>query len=86
MDIVITLPKVLWLKIVSGEKLVEMRKWYLPSHFNRQTDCIYVVLKGTRRVAGFFKVVSVSGRIRKQAAWHEFGDGLGVTYERYSKY
>lgn len=86
MDIVITLPKDLWLKIVSGEKQYEMRKWSLPKHFDVNSDCIYVVIKGTRRIAGCFKVMGVEGRLKKDEAWLEFGGWLCVSHEWFSKY
>lgn len=86
MDIIITLPKDLWTKIVTGEKSVEMRKWNLPVHFDVTLDHIYVVLKGTRRVVGCFKVERVAYNFVKRAAWEEFGDKLGVSFEWFSKY
>lgn len=86
MDIAITLPKDLWSKIVSGEKKAEMRKWDLPKHFNLKKDSIYVVLKGTRKVVGRFKVEDVDMFFLKECAWNKYGDGLGVSHEWFSKY
>lgn len=57
MDIVITLPQTLWKKIVSGEKSIELRKNF-PKMFRVNSDKIYVILKGTTRVAGYFHVSS----------------------------
>ena len=57
MDIAITLPLDLWKKIVSGEKSIELRKNF-PKEFNVKTDRVYVILKGTRHIAGYFMVSS----------------------------
>ena len=57
MDIAITLPLDLWKKIVSGEKSIELRKNF-PKEFNVKTDRVYVILKGTTRIAGYFMVSS----------------------------
>lgn len=86
MDIIITLPKEMWHKIVIGDKDVEMRKWCPITHFNLKTNFIYVVLKGTKKIVGYFNVVNFSGRLRKEPAWLEFGSRLGVSYEWFSKY
>lgn len=55
MDIVITLPISLWKKIVSGEKSIELRKNF-PKEFDVNTDRVYVILKGSKLIAGYFKV------------------------------
>ncbi len=55
MDIAITLPKNLWDKICSGEKQFECRK-YIPRNFMRDYDKVWVIIKGTNKVAGFFKI------------------------------
>lgn len=86
MDIAITLPKDLWLKIVSGDKKVEMRKWDLPKHFDIKLDSIYVVIKGTRKVVGRFKVEAVQWSYLQFAAWRRFSDGLGVSYQWFTQY
>lgn len=57
MDIAITLPLDLWKKIVSGEKSIELRKNF-PKMFRVNSNKIYVILKGTKQVAGFFQVSS----------------------------
>ena len=57
MDIAITLPKDLWKKIVSGEKIYELRKSF-PRKLKLKTGKVYVVLKGTKKVAGYFNVTS----------------------------
>lgn len=86
MDIIITLPKEMWHKIVIGDKDVEMRKWFPITHFNLKKNRIYVVQKGTKKIVGYFNVVNLSGRLRKEPSWLEFGSRLGVTYEWFSKY
>lgn len=86
MDIIITLHKELWHKIVIGDKDVEIRKWFPITHFNPKKNCIYVVLKGTKKIVGYFNVVSFSGRLLKEPSWLEYGSRLGVTYEWFSKY
>lgn len=55
MDIVITLPKNLIDKILSGEKTVEVRT-RKPIMFGLYRDIVYVVQKGTRRVVMNFTV------------------------------
>ena len=57
MDIAITLPSSLWDKIVSGEKTIELRKNF-PKDFCFKYDRVYVLLKGTTKIAGFFYVSS----------------------------
>lgn len=86
MNIAITLPQDLWSKIVSGEKKVEMRKWDLPRHFDLKLDSIYVVIKGTRKIVGRFKVEDVQMSFLRFAAWRRFGDGLGVSYQWFTQY
>lgn len=55
MDIVITLPKNLIEKILSGEKTVEVRT-HRPKLFNLYRDIVYVVQKGTRRIVMNFTI------------------------------
>jgi hypothetical protein len=55
MNIAITLPKNLWDKICSGEKLYECRK-QIPRNFLPGCDSVWVILKGTNKVVGFFKI------------------------------
>lgn len=55
MDIAITLPLDLWKKVVAGEKSIELRKNF-PKEFNVKTDRVYVIIKGTRHIAGYFMV------------------------------
>ena len=55
MDIAITLPRTLWNKIVTGEKTIELRKNF-PQKFQLEIDRVYVCVKGTALVAGYFSV------------------------------
>ena len=55
MSIAITLPLNLWKNILSGEKTIELRKNF-PKRFDMNDDVIFVVIKGTHRVAGWFRV------------------------------
>lgn len=59
MDIAITLPKKLWEKIVSGEKVCELRK-ECPRRFTMGSNVVYVILKGTKDVVGYFTILSMS--------------------------
>lgn len=56
-NIIITLPKNLWDKIVLGEKRVELRK-IIPLYFDNTYSRCYVVIKGTSNVVGYFAIGS----------------------------
>ena len=58
MNILITLPKNLLEKIISGEKEFEMRK-YLPKHMNIGEDGFFVVEKGTDDVRCWCRIDDV---------------------------
>ena len=55
MDIMITLPKFLWGKIIRGEKSLELRK-NMPRLFNVKIDRVFVCVKGTHKCYGYFRV------------------------------
>lgn len=55
MSIAITLPLYLWKNILSGEKTIELRKNF-PKKFDVNADVVFVIIKGTHRVAGCFRV------------------------------
>lgn len=57
MDIAITLTMSLWKKIVTGEKTIELRKNF-PIDFNFNEDKVFVCLKGTEFIVGYFMVSS----------------------------
>lgn len=59
MNILITLPKHLIEKIISGEKKYEMRKC-LPKHMNIGTDGFFVVEKGTDEVRCWCRVDAIT--------------------------
>lgn len=78
MDIAITLPKTLWEKIVSGEKQIELRKNF-PKDFNVNVDKVYVCLKGTEFIAGFFKVLSFAPMLAEcVCAYHDIPPKIAV--------
>ena len=55
MNIVITLPRILINKIISGEKSVEVRS-KVPTNFNLKTDVVYVAEKGTSNIPLMFSI------------------------------
>lgn len=55
MNIAITLPECLWRNIVSGQKTIELRKNF-PKLYELNWDVVFVILKGTQRVIGWFRV------------------------------
>lgn len=77
MNVIITLPRNIWSKIVSGEKLYEMRK-SIPAHLNQNTTQVFVCIKGTGLVAGFFELHKVHGPIQKDTLWQDYGQHLGI--------
>lgn len=68
MDIVITLPRPLIDKILSGEKTVEIRK-NKPKKFNPELDYVFVIEKGTKLAVAWFKI-----------SWFEFGSASLVNF------
>lgn len=93
MDIMITLPKDLWDKIVRGEKTLELRK-NAPTRFNGNIDRVYVCVKGTHKCYGYFHVpwfqyckdninfiLSKESRIQVPAKWiREYLKGTIIAY------
>lgn len=72
MDIAITLPLDLWKKIVAGEKTIELRKNF-PKEFDVVTDRVYVILKGTTLIAGYFVVSSFENfRVEGRSDFYPF--------------
>jgi len=55
MNIVITLPRILIDRIISGKKSVEVRS-KVPTNFNLKTDVVYVAEKGTSKVPLMFSI------------------------------
>ena len=85
MNILITLPKDLLEKIMSGEKKFEMRKC-LPKNMKLGEDGFFVVEKGTDEVRCWCRV----DEIRKEVMGHYlagcFANDLGVSREYIVKY
>lgn len=82
MNIVITLPRDLINKILSGEKLFEMRK-SCPYRF-RYGDGVFVIEKGTDIVRCFFEVDNIiSMEPSKATAW---AADLGVSVQYIANY
>lgn len=85
MDIMITLPKDLIDKILSGEKTIEVRKNY-PRVFNRNYNWVYVVQKGTRNVVLKFEVVKFYF-CGKERLWQVFETGkICIDFDWLKKY
>ena len=55
MNIVITLPRPLIDKILTGEKKLEVRK-SAPLYFNKYSDCVYVCEKGKSKIVAILKI------------------------------
>lgn len=55
MSIAITLPAHLWECMISGKKSIELRKNF-PTKFDLNEDVVFVIIKGTHQVAGWFRV------------------------------
>lgn len=80
MNILITLPKYFLDKIISGEKIYEMRKC-VPNNFRLGEDGFFVVEKGTDQVKCWCRVDNVFPmRINEDTA-HLWCDDLCVTSE-----
>lgn len=85
MDIIITLPKNLIKKILSGEKTVEVRT-RRPIKFDLYRDIVYVVQKGTRRVIMDFSIERFVD-VDKDGLLFYYNEGnVGVDYDWLMKY
>lgn len=83
-NIVITLPESLWLAIRMGLKQYELRKsWPKIPMF---TGRVYVIIKGTSRVAGYFTLENVIQAKDLAGAWRLYGRKLAIEYEWYLDY
>lgn len=78
MNILITLPKHLLDKIISGEKKFEMRKC-LPKNMKIGEDGFFVVEKGTNEVRCWCRVDNVSAVYTSYAFAENYAKDLGVT-------
>lgn len=82
--VIITLPKHLWEKIVAGHKLFELRKSIPLIHpFSGR---VYVVIKGTKLVAGYFTLSGIVGSDDTDYLWEYCGAYLGITTKGYQRY
>lgn len=85
MNILITLPKHLIDKILSGEKKFEMRKC-LPKNMRLGVDGFFVVEKGTDNVVCWCRVDVVYGTFIDHYSADWFANRVGVSYEYIEKY
>ena len=85
MNILITLPKHLIDKILSGEKKFEMRKC-LPKNMRLGEDGFFVVEKGTDKVRCWCRVDVVYGTFIDHYSTDWFENRVGVSYEYVKKY
>lgn len=85
MDIVITLPKNLIEKILSGEKTVEVRT-RRPKLFGLYRDIVYVVQKGTRRIVMDFTIEEFLD-VDRDGLISLYNEGIvGVNYDWLMRY
>lgn len=80
MNILITLPKYLLDKIISGEKIYEMLKC-MPNNFNLGEDGFFVVEKGTDQVKCWCRVDSAITISINRLLSHRFSDDLCLSSE-----
>ena len=85
MNILITLPKNLIEKIISGEKLYEMRKC-LPKNMKIGEDGFFVVEKGTDDVRCWCRVDTVNKTYINNYLMDWYVSNLGVPAEYIEKY
>ncbi len=82
--VIITLPKHLWEEIVAGRKLFELRKSIPLIHpFGGR---VYVVIKGTSIVHGYFTVSGIVGSDDTDYLWEYCGAYLGISNDWYQRY
>ena len=82
--IIITLPKSLWNSISNGSKAYELRK-VLP-FFTPNKTRVYVVLKGTRYVIGYFTVSQAIACYDTERLWSQYGKYLAISKEWFLQY
>lgn len=88
MDIAITLPKNLWDKFCSGEKEYECRK-RIPRNFMKSHDRVWVILKGTDKVLGFFNIEAFLTCIDLQEITNNYLNNICVDrawFDRYAEH
>lgn len=85
MDILITLPKDLIEKIISGEKTIEVRK-RKPKFFNPFRDIVYVVEKGTKQIVLDFSISNFY-YVGREDLMKDFNAGkIGIDYDWLERY
>lgn len=85
MNIIITLPKELWTAICAGKKLCELRK-SIPSKFTIKQDKVYVAIKGTDQVVGYFNIEYTMPFHSFKATHEQFSKMLQVPWSWIEKY
>lgn len=80
MNVLITLPKKLIDRIVSGDKLIEMRKVF-PRHMKVGEDGFFVVEKGTKNVVCWCRVDYVENVIMTERIAEKYWRYLCVSHE-----
>lgn len=85
MNIVITLPKELVEKIISGEKEFEMRKC-LPNYMMTGADGFFVIEKGTSNVRCWCRVDDIRQTYMDAYSVEWFAHRLGVSEEYINRY
>ena len=83
-NVIITLPKELWEKIVLKEKQYELRKNY--PKINVLSSRVYVVIKGSTYVAGYFNVGAIWETDDFNQLWQHYGKQLGITFDWFCNY
>ncbi len=82
--VIITLPFHLWEEIVAGRKLFELRKSIPRIHpFSGR---VYVVIKGTSIVPGYFTLSGIVGSDDTDYLWDYCAGRLGISKEWYQHY
>lgn len=85
MNIIITLPLYLWLNIAGQKKTIELRS-IVPRLFNRYAGRVYVCVKGTDAVYGYFEVERFE-HVAFPFAWYaKNGYAVHVPYPWFKEY
>lgn len=82
--VIITLSKQQWEKIVAGRKLFELRK-FIP-RIHPFSGRVYVVLKGTSIVPGYFTLSGIVGSNDTKYLWNYCDDNLGISKDYFQRY
>ena len=82
--VIITLPQNLWEAILSGKKLFEIRK-VIP-RIAPFSGRVYVCLKGSDTVVGFFTLSAIVGSDDAKYIWEICAGNIAVTKEWFMKY